>query len=125
MGFLQFFQSNEEVQRRYENIVFCEYICIIFGIFSFGGAGPFVACTCLFFSLFPYFLNIKLHFIIQHGLRLQMIIFRLSEKHTKFEKNLPHGFDKSTDLLSKRQNHEEDLFKLCVLLKNSELYSQK
>ena len=34
--------------------------------------------------------------------------FRLSEKHTKFEKNLPNGFDKSVDLLSKRQNHEED-----------------
>ena len=34
--------------------------------------------------------------------------FGLSEKHTKFEKNLPHGFDKSADLLSKRQNHEED-----------------
>ena len=38
-------------------------------------------------------------------------------------KNLPHGFDKSADLLSKRQNHEEDFFKLCVLLKKSELYS--
>ena len=25
-----------------------------------------------------------------------------------------HGFDKSADLLSKRQNHEEDFFKLCV-----------
>ena len=36
---------------------------------------------------------------------------RLSEKHTKFEKNLPHGFDKSADLLSKRQNHEEEYFK--------------
>ena len=48
--------------------------------------------------------------------------FGLSEKHTKFEKNLPHGFDKSADLLSKRQNHEEDFFKLCVLLKKSELY---
>ena len=40
--------------------------------------------------------------------------FRLSEKHTKLEKNLPHSFDKSADLLSNRQNHEEDLFKLCV-----------
>ena len=37
-------------------------------------------------------------------------------------KNLPHGFDKSADLLSKHQNHEEDFFKLCVLLKKSELY---
>ena len=48
--------------------------------------------------------------------------FGFSEKHTKFEKNLPHGFDKSADLLSKRQNHEEDFFKLCVLLNKSELY---
>ena len=31
----------------------------------------------------------------------------------KIWKNLPHGFDKSADLLSKRQNHEEDFFKLC------------
>ena len=35
--------------------------------------------------------------------------------------NLPCGFDKSADLLSKRQNHKEDFFKLCVLLKKSEL----
>jgi hypothetical protein len=40
----------------------------------------------------------------------------------KIWKNLPHSFDKSADLLSKRQNHEEDFFKLCVLLKKSELY---
>ena len=39
----------------------------------------------------------------------------------KIWKNLPHGFDKSADLLSKRQNHEEDIFKLCVLLRKSEL----
>ena len=45
--------------------------------------------------------------------------FGLSEKHTRFEKNLYHGFDKSADLLSKSQNHEEDFFKLCVLLKES------
>ena len=38
--------------------------------------------------------------------------FGLSEKHTKFKKNLPHGFDKSADLLSKRQNHEEDFFQI-------------
>ena len=43
--------------------------------------------------------------------------FGLSEKHTNFEKNLPHGVDKLADLLSKRQGHEEDVFKLCVLLK--------
>ena len=48
--------------------------------------------------------------------------FGLSEKHTKFE-NLPHGFDKSANLLikHKRQNHEEDFFKLSVLLKKSKL----
>ena len=34
--------------------------------------------------------------------------FGLSGKHT----NLPHGFDKSADLLSKRQNHEEDFFQI-------------
>ena len=41
--------------------------------------------------------------------------FALWETH-KFWKNAPHGFDKSADLLGKRQNHEEDFFKLCVLL---------
>ena len=49
------------------------------------------------------------------------IKFGFSEKHTKFEKNLPRDFDKSADLLSKPQNHEEDFFKLCALLKKSEL----
>ena len=39
----------------------------------------------------------------------------------KIWKNHPDGFDKSADLLSKRQNHEEDFFKFCVLLKKSEL----
>ena len=38
--------------------------------------------------------------------------FGLSEKHTKLKKNLPHGFYKSADLLSKRQNHEEDFFQI-------------
>ena len=47
----------------------------------------------------------------------RLLKFRLSEK-----KNLPHGFDKSADLLNKCQNHEGDFFKLCVLLKKSELY---
>ena len=31
-------------------------------------------------------------------------------KTNKIWKNLPHGFDKSADLPSKRQNHEEDFF---------------
>ena len=47
--------------------------------------------------------------------------FELSEKHTRFEKNLPHDFDKSADLLDKRQNHKEHFFKLRVLLRKSEL----
>ena len=50
-----------------------------------------------------------------------LVNFGLSEKHTKFKKNLPHGLNKTADLLIKRQNHEEDFFKLCLLLKNSEL----
>ena len=33
--------------------------------------------------------------------------FGPSEKRTKFDKDLPYGFDKSADLLSKHQNHEE------------------
>ena len=45
----------------------------------------------------------------------------ISERKKKL-KNLPHGFDKSADLLSKCQNREEDFFKLCVLLRKSELY---
>ena len=50
-----------------------------------------------------------------------LLKFVLSEKHTKFEKNLPYGFDKSADLLSERQNYEEDFFKCSVLLRKSEL----
>ena len=45
-----------------------------------------------------------------------LVKFCFSEKHTKFEKKLPRGFEKSADLLRKHQNHEEDFFKLCVLL---------
>ena len=50
-------------------------------------------------------------------------IFIFLVHFTIFSKTIkvPHGFDKSADLLSNRQNHEEDLFKLCVLLKQSEL----
>ena len=53
--------------------------------------------------------------------RMFFLKFGLSEKHSKFWKNLPHGFDKSADLLSKRQNHEEDFFKICVLPRKSKL----
>ena len=41
-----------------------------------------------------------------------MLKFGLSEKHKKFEKNLPYGLDKSADLLSKRQNHDKDFFQI-------------
>ena len=54
------------------------------------------------------------YFISQTGLAVSPSIkfisnntkLGLSEKHTKFGKKNPHGFDKSADLLSKRQNHE-------------------
>ena len=52
---------------------------------------------------------------------MSLLKFGLFEKHTKFEKILPHGFDKSPDLLSKRQNHEEEFLKFCVFLRKSEL----
>ena len=48
--------------------------------------------------------------------------FRTFWETHKIWKNLPHGFDKSANLLSKHQNHKEDFFKLCVLLKKSKLY---
>ena len=51
-----------------------------------------------------------------------LLKFGISEKHTNFEKNLPHGVDKSADLLSTHQNREENFFKLRVLLKKSEFY---
>ena len=54
------------------------------------------------------------------GPKLYIKVRTFWETH-KIWKNLPHGFDKSADLPSKRQNHEEDFFKLCVLLKKSEL----
>ena len=42
----------------------------------------------------------------------------------KIWKKLLHGFDKSADLPSKRkrQSHEEDFFKLCMLYKKSDFY---
>ena len=42
----------------------------------------------------------------------QIVKFGLSEKNTEVEKSLPRGFDKSNDLLSKCQNHEEDFFRI-------------
>ena len=50
---------------------------------------------------------------LMHIFKCKVRTFR--ESHT-------HGFDKSGDFLSKRQNHKEFYFKLCVLLKKSELY---
>ena len=41
-----------------------------------------------------------------------MLKFGLSEKHTKILKNLPHGYNNSADLLSKRQKHVEDFFQI-------------
>ena len=43
------------------------------------------------------------------------LMFGLSEKHSKFEKNLPHGFDKSADLLNKRHNKREIFSNSMVL----------
>ena len=51
-------------------------------------------------------------------MNINKIKFGLSEKKTKFEKKLPCGFDKSADLLSKRQNHEEDCFKYVCFSKS-------
>ena len=92
----------------------------------------------LFNSVFS---AMKCNFLVQifhffrHGYTLCLLSFRSNiidlklyikvrtfwETH-KIWKNLPHGFDKSADLLSKFQNHEEDFFKSCALLKKSELY---
>ena len=53
--------------------------------------------------------------LIEQASKPNIIKLGLSRKHTKFEKNLPHGFDKSADLLSKRQNYEKDFFKVRTL----------
>ena len=41
----------------------------------------------------------------------EVIMFGLSEKHTNFEKNLPHGVDVYLANQLICQNHEEDFFK--------------
>ena len=57
--------------------------------------------------------------------KFMQVKFKFFEKHSRFwKKNLPHVFYKSADLLSKHQNHEEDVFKICVLLRKSKLYAQ-
>ena len=80
----------------------------------------FFKCTSTVIPLHIFAVYIKIQGVI-HKLCLK---FGFSEKHSKFEKNLLHGFDKPADLLSKRQNHEEDFFKICVLLRKSKLYTQ-
>ena len=57
------------------------------------------------------------------GLKVQRFSFIVKQKHScdkvrtfwethKIWKILPHGFDKSADLLRKHQNHEEDFFQI-------------
>ena len=45
-------------------------------------------------------------------------------KTHKIWKNLPRGFDKSADLLSKCQNHEEDFFSNYVCFSKSPNFKQ-
>ena len=60
----------------------------------------------------------KVNFLKEYSVK-----FGLSEKHTKFEKIfLVVLTNQLIYLSSKCHNHEEDCFKLCVLLKKSELY---
>ena len=64
----------------------------------------------------------EVHFWMKRVLESHLIFFiklGLSEKDTKFEKNLPHGFD--VYCLSKCTKHEEDCANFCLLLKKSEL----
>ena len=86
--------------RRYMSHVIIQSWCII---------GPTDLWSCIYIYLQHY--NFTIHFLI--------LKFRLSEKHTKFEKKSSSWF---VHLLSKRPNHEEDFFKLCVLLRKSEFY---
>ena len=44
------------------------------------------------------------------------------KKHTKFEKNLPDGFDVYQVNQVICQKYEEDFFKFSVFLRKSELY---
>ena len=56
----------------------------------------------------------------QMALQGPWLKFGLPEKHTKFEKIFLMVL--TNHLISKHQIHEEDFFKLCVLLKKSKLY---
>ena len=69
----------------------------------------------------PYALHHKpwlVYFLSHFSLRL-ILQYKLQWKEQLVLnlKNFPHGFDKSADLLSKRQNRKEDFFKLFVPLK--------
>ena len=57
-------------------------------------------------------------------MKIEEIKFELYEKHTKFEKKFPHGFDKSADLLSNFKTMRKIFFKLCVLFKVQNLSHQ-
>ena len=72
--------------------------------------------------LCPIYVKIIKFLVIWHHFDSFYVKFGLSEKHKNL-KQLPHGFDKSA-VISKRQNHGDDFFKLCELLKKSELYGK-
>ena len=60
---------------------------------------------------------------IQLQVDLLELKYGVSEKHTKFEKIVLMVLtNQLIYFISKCQNHEEDFFILCVLLKKSELY---
>ena len=71
--------------------------------------------------LFLSFTKIKANSVnnLPTNLERLWIKFRLSEKHTKFEKILLMVW---TFTLSKCTKHEEDCADFCVLLRKSELY---
>ena len=52
---------------------------------------------------------------------MSLVKFGLSKEALKVWKDLPHGFDKTVDLLSKRQKNEEDFFKICMLFRKAKL----
>ena len=75
----------------------------------------------LFFSpIFLAYINRELFELAEvHSFLKPCLKNKLSlDVFTSQTENIPYGFDKSADLLRKRQNHEGDL---CVLLKKSEL----
>ena len=61
-------------------------------------------CDICFLEIVLLYKLFRLSFFVKFG---------LSEKQTKFEKNLPHGFDKSADLL-KGQLNSEKIYEVIV-----------